>query len=408
MRHSMLNTTAIAFALALLPLQAWAQQATQDADAVLAQAAPPVRLNAPGASPEGIAPTLNQNTPGQELRSGPTVTSGGVTNGLFPALGNTLLNDGIDFHGVLLDHFLANPSAGNLPGYTSNLGVFRPSADFDLGKIAGLSGATIHTSITYFFTKDNEPGIIADTGGAADGYQTTPILSTTILTRLTYEQRLLDDKLDLEVGRSNVHQYFFIPNSLDFFSYDSPVLYVDADFNSIPYGVYMGKATYHFTPFWYVQGGAFEDDYRDEVEQPFKLGNSRASGAQLLGEVAYRSEFNTEAYPAKLRAGLRVEHPHRALEQQGHRRERLRRHRGDQLRRRRRDLRPGCEGGLPERGCGGAWAPAGEYPVVWPGGFCGRPAAADQPRCYGRRQLHRLRPVPAVRHARAGGAWHTA
>ena len=283
MRHSMLNTTAIAFALALLPLQAWAQQATQDADAVLAQAAPPVRLNAPGASPEGIAPTLNQNTPGQELRSGPTVTSGGVTNGLFPALGNTLLNDGIDFHGVLLDHFLANPSAGNLPGYTSNLGVFRPSADFDLGKIAGLSGATIHTSITYFFTKDNEPGIIADTGGAADGYQTTPILSTTILTRLTYEQRLLDDKLDLEVGRSNVHQYFFIPNSLDFFSYDSPVLYVDADFNSIPYGVYMGKATYHFTPFWYVQGGAFEDDYRDEVEQPFKLGNSRGFGRAVAG-----------------------------------------------------------------------------------------------------------------------------
>ena len=84
-------------------------------------------------------------------------------------------------------------------------------------------------------------------GGVLDGYQTTPIVEGSTLTRLTYEQRLLNGRLDLEVGKSNVHQHFFIPNTLDPFTYDTPLLNVNADFNSIPYALWMGKATYKLT-----------------------------------------------------------------------------------------------------------------------------------------------------------------
>ena len=77
---------------------------------------------------------------------------------------------------------------------------------------------------------------------------------------------MLDGKLDIEFGKSNVHQYFFIPNSLDPFTYDSPLLYADSDFNSIPYSVWMGKATYKLGRGWYVQAGAFEDNYRQVVK----------------------------------------------------------------------------------------------------------------------------------------------
>ncbi len=302
------NSTALATLVGLLPCCAFAQTAAGGPNATVAQAAAPaVHPVSPKTqeSPEGIAPSLNQNTPGQELRPVATAnTTVPVNTGLFPAFGNTLLNDGIDFHGAVIDHFLANTDAGNTPGYANNLGVFRPSVDFDLFKIAGLYGASIHASVTYWFSKNDIPEAVAQTGGALTGYQTTPILEASTLTRLTYEQKLLADRLDIEVGRANVHQYFFIPNSIDFFSYDSPVLNVDADFNSIPYGVYMGKATFHLTPLWYLQGGAFEDDYRDEVYQGWKLGNSRASGAQVLGEVGYRSEFTTAAYPANLELGV--------------------------------------------------------------------------------------------------------
>ena len=256
-------------------------------------------------SPIGIAPNPSQNTPGEELR--PTAAPPGpppVNTGLFPSFGNQLLNNGVDIHGVVLDHAITNPSAGNTPGNTAQLGIFRPIIDLDMGKIAGITGGSAHFSLTYFFSKSDEPGIIAQTGGVLTGYQTTPIAETSTLTRLTYEQQLLNGKLDLEFGKSNVHQYFFIPNSLDPFTYDSPLLYVDSDFNSIPYAVWMGKATYKLGQAWYLQAGAFEDDYRQVVKNGWNFGDRLASGVQVLGEIGYRTEFRTEAYPANLEAGF--------------------------------------------------------------------------------------------------------
>ena len=270
------------------------------------RAAPRATTASPAAnSPVNLSPSSNQNTPGEELRPAGNLPSAPVVNtGLFPGLGSELLNDGIDFHGGLLDHAVTNPSTGNTPGNSAQLGIVRPELDLDLGKIAGIPGGFLHGALTYWFTKNNEPGIIAQTGGVLDGYQNTPILEASTLTRLTYEQLLLNNRLDIEVGKSNVHQYFFIPNSLDPFSYDSPLLNVDADFNSIPYALLMGKATYKLTPAWYLQGGIFEDNYRAVVNNGWKLGTGGAVGAQFIGEVGYRTNFRTEAYPANLEAGF--------------------------------------------------------------------------------------------------------
>ena len=290
MRQRVRKSAATMFLLMILPLRALAQQA----------ATTPAAQD----QPLGLSPVANQNTPGQELRPADvSLSTATVHTGLFPSFGNELLDDGIEIHGALLDHAISNAGAGNTPGNTANLLIFRPSVDFDLAKMIGIAGASIHTSATFFLSQSDEPGTIAQTGGAITGYQTTPILERNVLTKLTYEQKLFNDRLDIELGRANVHQYFFIPNSLDVFTYDSPALYVDADFNSLPYGTYMGRASYHLTPLWYLQGGVFEDDYRDEVKTGWRFGDARASGAQILGELDYRSEFNTERYPANLEVG---------------------------------------------------------------------------------------------------------
>ena len=287
------------------PSQNTPGQTLRPAGSVPAVAANPSRVPAGGNSPVNLSPNPNQDTPGETLRSAGTLPIAPTVNsGLFPSVGNYLLGNGIDFHGVLLDHALTNPSTGNTPGNTANLGIFRPELDVDLGKLANIQGGSIHAALTYFFSKSDEPGIIAQTGGALNGYQTTPILEASTLTRLTYEQQLLNGRLDIEVGRSNVHQYFFIPNSLDPFTYDSPLLYVDQDFNSIPYGVWMGKATYKLTPAWYLQGGVFEDNYAREVRNGWNFGTNGATGAQIIGEVGYRTSFRDEAYPANLEAGF--------------------------------------------------------------------------------------------------------
>ena len=259
-----------------------------------------------------VSPNPRNDTPGQgsTFQSGEEAQSAPPLTGLFPSFGKALLDRGIDFHGAFNDRFLANPSQGNLRGYGYNLGSFRPAADFDLQKLIGLPGASVHFSETWFAFKSNirpgtgNAGFLFQTGTALNAGYTPPPTEASTLTLLTYEQKLLNDKLSLEFGRTSVHQYFFLPNSIDPFSYDSTVLNVDADFNSITYSQWGGRANYHFTPAWYVQVGAFQDDYRNGVNHDYRLGTSLSSGAQILAEVGYRTEFSTAAYPANLEAGF--------------------------------------------------------------------------------------------------------
>ena len=137
------------------------------------------------------------------------------------------------------------------------------------------------------------------------GTQTTPGPSTDpfLVSVLTYEQKLLGDKLSIEAGRTNVYHYFLIPNSIDVFTYFASAFNVVGNFNSNPYPTWGGRATYHFTPTWYVQGGAFEDDFYRSIYNPNDFGGVDPAGAQILAEVGHRSEFSNAAYPSNLELG---------------------------------------------------------------------------------------------------------
>ena len=114
----------------------------------------------------------------------------------------------------------------------------------------------------------------------------------------------MGDRLSIEVGRTNVYNYFFLPNSLDPFTHFSSTIQVDGDFNSTPYPVWGGRATYKVTPTWYLQAGAFEDNYRRAINYGDRFGTNLASGAQILAEFGHRSEFNNDPYPWNLEAGM--------------------------------------------------------------------------------------------------------
>ena len=114
-----------------LPFNVMAQDAGPADGSTSAQlVAPPRRLISPRTqdSPLGIVSNRNQNTPGQESRSVETsISAAPVNTGLFPTFGTSLLNNGVDFHGFIVDHYLANPDVGNMPNYAaSNLSIFRP------------------------------------------------------------------------------------------------------------------------------------------------------------------------------------------------------------------------------------------------------------------------------------------
>ena len=297
-------------ALAAAVLAAQPARAAEPLDSQVVAANPAPGPAGPGNN-LGISPNPRNNTPGSEtFQSGEVGPSALPGFGLFPSLGKTLLDQGIDFHGAFNDRFLANPSQGTLKGYGYNLASFRPNIDFDLQKLIGLPGAAIHFADTaYLFKSNTRPGpgnagLLFQTGTILNNGYAAPPTEGNTLTLLTYEQKLFQNRLSIEVGRTSVHQYFFLPNSIDPFTYDSSVLNVDADFNSITYAQWGGRANYHFTPAWYLQAGAFQDDYRRAVNHDFRLGTTESSGAQILAEIGYRTEFATASYPANLEAGF--------------------------------------------------------------------------------------------------------
>jgi porin len=260
--------------------------------------------NAASSNNLGISGTPGSETTGGFGARAPAVPlSQTPYYGLFPGAGKTLLDEGIDIHGVGLDHFLSNTTAGDVRGGIANLGVFAPAVDFDLQKLIGLKGGFLHAQVTLFGLRDDIPQIIGQTGGFLVGFQSTPAIDVDVLSVLTYEQKLLKDRLSLQVGRSNVYHYFLLPDTLDPFTSYLSTLELDGDFNSVPYPVWSGIANYHLTPTWYLQAGAFEDDFRRSVQNSNNLGDPQSSGAQILSELAYRSEFDNAAYPANLELG---------------------------------------------------------------------------------------------------------
>ncbi len=111
--------------------------------------------------------------------------------------------------------------------------------------------------------------------------------------------------MSIEVGRTNVYNYFFLPNSLDPFTHYSSTIQVNGDFPSTPYPTWGGRATYKLTPTWYLQAGAFEDNYRTATNYGSRVfATNQSSGAQILAEVGQRSEFSNDPYPSNLEAGL--------------------------------------------------------------------------------------------------------
>jgi len=258
---------------------------------------------APG-GPENISPNPANDTTGNVEDASPTVpTSAPPRVGLFPQFGASLLSKGIDVHGVAFDQFLANPSAGVRPGNLTNVGEFSPAVDVDLGRLAGIPGGNVHVRLTTYALKSDKPLAIQQFGGQEEGYQATPSLAKTNLSVLTYEQRLLGDRLSIEVGRTNIHRYFFLPNSVDPFTYYSPTIETNGDFNPPPFPVWGGRVTYRLTPAWFVQAGAFEDNFLRKAVNSNNFGTNGATGASVIAELGYRTEFSNAAYPANLELG---------------------------------------------------------------------------------------------------------
>ena len=226
--------------------------------------------------------------------------------GLFTSTGNQLLKDGIEIHGIFLNRYLLDNTAGPDPHHQGDISSLAPAADFDLHKLLGIQGGVFHAQVAFNFARVDEPNLADYTGGWLTGWQTTPALPGLWLypSYLTYEQRLLHSKLSIEFGRTNFFRYFFQSNALDPFFNISAVAQVVGDSSSVPFPTWGARAIYHYTTKDWVQVAAFADNDYQADDEPFTGGASRATGAAIFAEIGSRTEFFNAAYPRNYELGV--------------------------------------------------------------------------------------------------------
>lgn len=263
-----------------------------------ADALPPSSDTSATAS-EGVQPPLpNERIGSRVLNPEPPVPANGDRP--LSGLGRWLTERGITprLSGTYM--YYGNPSTGLDTGKSESVGIVSAGAQFDLGKIVGLKGGTLH--FEQLFAHVNNLNYGNEVGGVLAGKPGPYIPRTSHLTLLTYEQKLLDDKLALEVGKSNAGNYFALPLCNVPVTCGNTILMDTAGFNPPPYANWSARASYDFTPALRMQAGAWRSDaaypFTDGWERRGNaVGGSAALSSLYVANVVYRTDEHMERYP---------------------------------------------------------------------------------------------------------------
>lgn len=217
----------------------------------------------------------------------------------FEEQGRWLLDHGISVHLGATQIYLRNPSVGLDTGNHESLTLFDIGADLDMQKIAGLTGGTLHFQQLYVpWTSNITYG--GQVGDVIVGKPGPYIPKVSHLTLFTYEQKLLEDKLSLEAGKSNAGNYFALPLCNVPLGCVNAILQDTAGINPPPYANWSLRLAYDFTPTLRMQAGA----WRSNNAYPFTNGWERSEGDSggtlstvYLANLAYRTDFTIEPYP---------------------------------------------------------------------------------------------------------------
>jgi porin len=202
---------------------------------------------------------------------------------------------------MLTQMYFGNPSMGLPTNKRSALTFISAGADFDLVNIAGITGGSLHFEQLWVpFTHNLAYGLQA--GDVSVGKPPPYVPKVAHLTLFTYEQKLLDDRLSLEAGKSNAGNYFSSPLCNFPFSCINAILQDSAGISPAPYANWNGRAAYSFTPALRAQVGI----WRSNNAYPFTNGWERGVGDSpgtmstvYLANLSSNADFRTDPYPLR-------------------------------------------------------------------------------------------------------------
>lgn len=259
-----------------------------------------------------ITPTMAyaQSTPSavpasSSLPDSPTDASE-PSKGLLSDEARALQDKGIKLRSVIIDQYANNTTGGIYQGH-SNVGQFNIGADFDLDKMVGLSGGSFH------FT------VYRDYGESLNKYVTGTFTKQQYIYKnefyrwhlglFAYEQKLLDDKLDITVGRLGTTTYYgHLVTNCQFESADTcgepRILVSEAGFSLLPSATWGLNIKARPTPHTYIETGVFEVNPTTSASNGLDFSVGSATGVTVPVEWAWQNADPTKTrFPFELKIG---------------------------------------------------------------------------------------------------------
>jgi porin len=222
-------------------------------------------------------------------------TAGTTTAPLTP--GQVLYNHGISLTLNYTGEAAANPSGGVRQGsdYTGQVYL---GADFDLNRIAGWQGATLHVAITDRHGRNLAADDIGNNTSVQEVYGTQNLH----LAVFTLEQKLFNGRLDVTAGRTVANIAFLNSPLYCLFQSNSACgnptfIFKDSNFTYFPASAWGGDARFLFTPNTYIHSGVYEVSPVDKtfLSHGFNFSGQGDTGVVVPTELGYTTDANLYA-----------------------------------------------------------------------------------------------------------------
>jgi porin len=227
-------------------------------------------------------------------------------SGPLAGVGRSLADHGVTFRALLTDEYAANPQGG-VRQSQNNVGQVYVGADVDLQKAFGLSGASFHFTVY----RDYGSGLAHNNSGTfvkqQDIYKNE--FTQVHLGLVAYEQKLLDNKLDIIVGHLGSTAYFGHLATNCFFQAGATcgipsVLNSEAGFTLLPSATWGANLRYKTSAHTYVDAGAFEVNPFIAHTRGLVFATNHSTGVTYPIEFGYENtNLKKVRYPTEFKIG---------------------------------------------------------------------------------------------------------
>jgi len=216
---------------------------------------------------------------------------------------------GINFRGSEIDQWARNPSGGVAEGDT-NVGQLQFGADLDLKRLLGIDGGSFH----FVIYRDYGQALNQNFTGTftKQQYIYKNAFPQLHLGLFAYEQKLLDNRLDIQLGRLGSTTYYgHLVTNCQFLSGttcgEPRMLVAETGLSLLPSATWGTNIKFRPTAHTYIESGIFEVNPTTAPSNGLHFSTSQATGYTVPTEFAWaNSDPNTTPHPFELKAGAYV------------------------------------------------------------------------------------------------------